>query len=157
MLKSDHTVFQVHFPGFPRTTILFLPLPSLACGPNLGCSSNVRISKNFQPFPKPRRQYQSVGSIDSGYCEILARCGRSLHVGPHRFPTRCATQPSLTSWEFFTTLDYEWRVIRGCLPYRWTILVRRWFPLQSVLCCDLWLIWPFHRFTHSHVWLLSSA
>ncbi|KAH9976465.1 hypothetical protein BJV77DRAFT_1054019, partial [Russula vinacea] len=26
-------------------------------------------------------------------------------------------------WEFFTTLDYEWRVIRGGLPYRWTIWV----------------------------------
>lgn len=28
------------------------------------------------------------------------------------------------SWEFFTTLDYEWRVIRGHRPYRWTIWVR---------------------------------
>jgi hypothetical protein len=28
------------------------------------------------------------------------------------------------SWEFFTTLDYEWGVIRGRRPYRWTIWVR---------------------------------
>ena len=28
------------------------------------------------------------------------------------------------SWEFFTTLDYEWKVIRGRIPYRWTIWVR---------------------------------
>jgi len=28
------------------------------------------------------------------------------------------------SWEFVTTLDYEWRVIRGRIPYRWTIWVR---------------------------------
>ncbi|KAF8487381.1 hypothetical protein DFH94DRAFT_24739 [Russula ochroleuca] len=26
-------------------------------------------------------------------------------------------------WEFFTTLDYEWDVIRGHRPYRWTIWV----------------------------------
>lgn len=26
-------------------------------------------------------------------------------------------------WEFFTTLDFEWRVIRGRVPYRWTIWV----------------------------------
>jgi len=26
-------------------------------------------------------------------------------------------------WEFFTTLDYEWSVIRGRRPYRWTIWV----------------------------------
>jgi len=26
-------------------------------------------------------------------------------------------------WEFFTTLDYEWSVIRGHRPYRWTIWV----------------------------------
>jgi hypothetical protein len=30
----------------------------------------------------------------------------------------------LLSWEFFTTLDFEWSVIRGNRPYRWTIWVR---------------------------------
>jgi len=29
----------------------------------------------------------------------------------------------LYAWEFFNTLDYEWDVIRGRLPYRWTIWV----------------------------------
>ena len=28
------------------------------------------------------------------------------------------------SWEYFTTLDYEWSVLRGRQPYRWTIWVR---------------------------------
>jgi hypothetical protein len=28
------------------------------------------------------------------------------------------------SWEFITTLDYEWSVIRGRRPYRWSIWVR---------------------------------
>jgi len=27
------------------------------------------------------------------------------------------------SWEFMITLDYEWSVIRGRRPYRWTIWV----------------------------------
>ncbi|KAI0281970.1 hypothetical protein BGY98DRAFT_156362 [Russula aff. rugulosa BPL654] len=26
-------------------------------------------------------------------------------------------------WEFFSTLDYEWDVIRGRRPYRWTVLI----------------------------------
>jgi hypothetical protein len=28
------------------------------------------------------------------------------------------------SWEFVTTLDYEWSVIRRHRPFRWTIWVR---------------------------------
>jgi len=28
-----------------------------------------------------------------------------------------------TRWEFCTTLDFEWRVIRGHQPYRWTFWV----------------------------------
>jgi len=28
------------------------------------------------------------------------------------------------SWEFVITLEYEWEVIQGRLPYRWTIWVR---------------------------------
>ncbi|KAH9988671.1 hypothetical protein BJV77DRAFT_728589 [Russula vinacea] len=34
-------------------------------------------------------------------------------------------------WEFITTLDYEWRVFRGHLPYRWTIWV---YSLARVSC-----------------------
>ena len=30
------------------------------------------------------------------------------------------------SWEYLTTLEYEWDVIRGRRPYRWTIWVRRY-------------------------------
>ncbi|KAI0001532.1 hypothetical protein BJV74DRAFT_73961 [Russula compacta] len=39
-------------------------------------------------------------------------------------------------WEFFTTLDYEWSVIRGHRPYRWTILMyslTRWAGLVAVI------------------------
>ena len=40
------------------------------------------------------------------------------------------------SWEYFTTLEYEWSVLRGHRPYRWTIWVRRYmrspsFPLPQ--------------------------
>jgi hypothetical protein len=34
------------------------------------------------------------------------------------------TIPLASSWEFLTTLDYEWSTIRGRRPYRWTIWVR---------------------------------
>jgi hypothetical protein len=66
----------------------------------------------------------SSGSVDSNPCEILARYRWSLHVSLHRFSAHYSTQSFLSSWEYFTTLDYEWRVIRGRLPYRWTIWVR---------------------------------
>ncbi|KAF8491703.1 hypothetical protein F5888DRAFT_964701 [Russula emetica] len=34
-------------------------------------------------------------------------------------------------WEFFNTLDYEWMVIRGYLPYRWSIWI---YSLARVAC-----------------------
>ena len=34
------------------------------------------------------------------------------------------TLPPASSWEFVTTLDYEWSTIRGRQPYHWTIWVR---------------------------------
>jgi hypothetical protein len=34
-------------------------------------------------------------------------------------------------WEFITNLDYEWDVIRGNRPYRWTIWVCRFFEFRS--------------------------
>ena len=37
------------------------------------------------------------------------------------------TYPCFPSWEFITTLDYEWSVIRGHRPYQWTIWVRIFF------------------------------
>ncbi|KAN0107096.1 hypothetical protein V8E52_010501 [Russula decolorans] len=33
------------------------------------------------------------------------------------------TMDGIFIWEFFTTLNYEWDVIRGHRPYRWTIWV----------------------------------
>jgi len=34
-------------------------------------------------------------------------------------------------WEFVTTLDYEWSVIRGRRPYRWTIVI---YSISRVAC-----------------------
>ena len=63
------------------------------------------------------------------------------------------------SWEFVTTLEYEWEVIQGRLSYRWTIWVRNnmifaWDSCsrayQSLgLICD--------RFTRLHEWLPFRA
>jgi hypothetical protein len=68
--------------------------------------------------------------------QVVSTCESS------QFPACYATQFSLSSWEFFTTLDYEWRVIRGDLPHRWTIWVRidRSFTLVHLPCCALGLI-----------------
>ena len=69
-------------------------------------------------------------SFDSGYAENLACCGRTVLVS---LPRRALDSPNIpnnnnpvliSSWEFVTTLDYEWSVIRGHRPFRWTIWVR---------------------------------
>ncbi|KAF8487444.1 hypothetical protein DFH94DRAFT_27586 [Russula ochroleuca] len=58
-------------------------------------------------------------------------------------------------WEFFTTLDYEWEVIRGKRPYRWTIWIYSstrvvtflavilnmiGFDATSEINCQVWII-----------------
>ena len=67
---------------------------------------------------------------DSGAIKDVAYHSWYLHVGPlvmtivrvrdiassSHFPTG--------SWEFVTSLHYEWDVIRGRQTYRWTIWVR---------------------------------
>jgi hypothetical protein len=56
-------------------------------------------------------------------------CGWSLHVSLRKTPylalchSRMTHPPSFLRWEFFSSLDYEWSVIRGRRPYRWTIWV----------------------------------
>jgi hypothetical protein len=65
-------------------------------------------------------------SSDRGPLNDVARVQWCLYV---RLPVlrRHPMTSNLTfisSWEFFTTLDYEWSIIRGRRPYRWTIWVR---------------------------------
>jgi hypothetical protein len=52
--------------------------------------------------------------------------GRSLPVslpGGIRLNRPCNPILPFCSWEVFINLDYEWTVIRGHRPYRWTIWV----------------------------------
>ena len=69
-------------------------------------------------------------SFDSGGVETLAYCGWSLLVcsAPPVAPSRSQLTNNnpllISSWEFLTTLDYEWSVIRKHRAYRWTIWVR---------------------------------
>jgi len=44
-------------------------------------------------------------------------------------------------WEFFTTLDYEWSVIRGHRPYRWTIWIYSLTRLATLLSIVTFLIY----------------
>ena len=66
---------------------------------------------------------------DRGSDENLACRGWTLLVCLHRraldsHNTSNNNNPVLiSSWEFVTTLDYEWSVIRGHRPYRWPIWV----------------------------------
>ena len=71
--------------------------------------------------------------FDSGNDEILACCVWTVLVSlPRRlldsqniFNNTNNNNPVLIfSWEFVITLDYEWSVIRGHRPFRWTIWVR---------------------------------
>jgi hypothetical protein len=86
-----------------------------SAAPSLGASGLI-------PFP-----------FDRVYRQVLALPGRSLHVCPPGYTSRLLSIITLNavlttaSWEFVTTLDYEWSVIRGHRPYRWTIWV-----------CDFW-------------------
>ena len=53
--------------------------------------------------------------------------GSTCVSAPPRVPAALITYLIITnpcvisSWEFITTLEYEWSVIRGSRPYRWTI------------------------------------
>jgi hypothetical protein len=93
--------------------------------------------------------------MNSKLCEILSRHEWSLHVSPRRFLRVTRLNPS-PSWEYFTTLDYEWNAIRGRLPYRWTIWVRALLLISSGMLCP-WVDCAFGRFTLAHVWLALSA
>ena len=66
-------------------------------------------------------------SSDSDGHEVLAHRGWHLHVstGAARHRRNIMYSRHLTcSWEFVTTLNYEWNVFRGHQRYRWTIWVR---------------------------------
>ncbi|KAH9958707.1 hypothetical protein BC827DRAFT_546546 [Russula dissimulans] len=72
-------------------------------------------------------------------------------------------------WEFLTTLDYEWSVIRGNRPYRWTIWVYSCtrvatlvslieniivFNVSSQINCQLWLTF---ELIFSHIGVATAS
>ena len=69
----------------------------------------------------------------------------------------CPISQLLTaSWEFLTTLHYEWSIIRGHRPYGWSIWVCGDTPFILVLATSVGdkLTSKFGRFTPLHGWLL---
>jgi hypothetical protein len=71
-------------------------------------------------------------SPDSNGHKVLAYCGWYFHVSLLVLMTDITGVPSkriqiispTVSWEFVTSLHYEWSVIRGRQPYRWAVWVR---------------------------------
>jgi hypothetical protein len=122
-----------------RSTIVLVPIPSLSVllisekdgqiqrsERNCAGSPYVACVSCQQMTVLVRRLLRL--SFDSGSHEALARLGRPLHVSM-RTPTLTAypimiNRPSASRWEFVTTLDYEWSVIRRRRSCRWTIVVR---------------------------------
>ncbi|KAH9995921.1 hypothetical protein BJV74DRAFT_300582 [Russula compacta] len=47
---------------------------------------------------------------------------------------------ALYVWEFVTTFDYEWAVIRGTRPYRWTIWIYSFTRVSTLLAVILSLV-----------------
>ena len=92
-------------------------------------------------------------SFNSGSSEVLAHNLRSLPVSPQKFLPRNASQLTMKRWEFFTTLDYEWRVFRGHIPYRWTIWVCGYDPF-ALVSCPTWTDFarPIGLLYHSSGW-----
>ena len=62
-------------------------------------------------------------SLHSGSIEILACCGWTLLVCLPRHALDSHNISITSSWEFATTLDYEWSVIRRHRPFPCTIWV----------------------------------
>ena len=67
--------------------------------------------------------------VGSSTFKIMAHHGWYFPVSllallPHLEFHITKSPPTLTgSWEFITTMSYEWSLIRGNRPYRWTIWV----------------------------------
>jgi hypothetical protein len=89
-------------------------------------SYRILVRAPLQQVHGPRNQ---LTSFDSGSNETLACYGWTLLVCPPAARLSQQTNNNnnsvlISSWEFVTTLDYEWSVIRRHRPFRWTIWVR---------------------------------
>ncbi|KAH9954625.1 hypothetical protein BC827DRAFT_954146 [Russula dissimulans] len=64
----------------------------------------------------------------------------------------CQTLGGLYLWEFFINLDYEWGVIRGRYPYRWTIWIYSLTRLATLMAVILDLLIINVATTNCEVW-----
>ncbi len=85
-----------------------------------------------RPFSRSQKITEHIFQVylhTSGYLWMVSSCGLSSHW--HSAAPTCHITLFFTlSWEIVTTLDYEWNVIRGRRPYRWTIWVCNLFPFS---------------------------
>lgn len=87
------------------------------------------IAQNYSMYTfvaKHTSWWSQLTSFGSGIVEALACCSWALLVClPFDLIAYRITiiRYLISSWEFVTTLDYEWRVFRKRLPFRWTIWV----------------------------------
>src|SRR6266481_4058674 len=109
------------------------------------------VKHDFSAYP-PSCPWILVGLtnllLKSGAQVLLAHHKWPLHVSVIRcvttpFPLSTLTPTSTGRWEYLTTLDFEFDVIRRRRPYRWTIWVgsdRRLFSPAIIYPIDLDLI-----------------
>lgn len=93
-------------------------------------------------------------SPSSVTCWMVSTC-KSMHLVLSLHVTRLGfTHIPDIRWEFFPSLDYEWRVVQGRVYYRCSIWVRisswahRLLPRQTDLFLSLWV--DILSFTHFH-------
>jgi hypothetical protein len=73
-------------------------------------------------------------SLGSGMLWAVSICESTWHHW--QLFTCTILKATLSSWEFVTTLDFEWSVIRGRRPYLWTI----WVCNASDTSSQSWLL-----------------
>ena len=82
-----------------------------------------------QPFSRSQKVIGHIFQVklrSSRFLCMASSCGPSSHW----HSAAPMSQFLIPSWEFVITLDYEWNIIRGRRPYRWTIWVRNHSPLS---------------------------
>jgi len=107
------------------------------------------VVSNIRTYILLGLSWSFVNTFQRDCFQVLARCRRPIPVSlprigisPHQSFTYA--KPSASSWEFFTTLDYEWNIFRGHRPYQRSIWVCNdiSFSRISSLTCSAGLSLP---------------
>jgi hypothetical protein len=72
---------------------------------------------------KHTSSWSQLISFDSGIIEALATCVSALPLVPFALTAYRIIWRFISTWEFVTTLDYQWNVFRRHRFFRWTIWV----------------------------------